>query len=346
MLNSMRKVFSNYDFRKINKNRRRILVLLLLLISFSSVRASNSAVLCGTIDNYHRRSIRLIIHASEPTDYQLKRYKIRIKVSSNGFFHARLNNIHHFLFWNELKIGKKKVRISLAPGDSVFITMNYKENRNIQFSGSGSAKNYFMDSLCKINMKRGQNSSSELDLFSTELNLLDSISKQYNIDSSARMMYYHLLRCHSFMELFKKEKVELTEMEASFLEEFSPENQYLKWYFYHYTNIRTYLEEKEPLNTDLYSVVGIIRAFKRGEKYLQGDYLDIYQAYIITNSMHNPSPQLENDSVIRAMIKESLINWKDDYLRKTVKDFLVTKKIFTRAELEMNLLFSPLRKDS
>lgn len=301
----------------------------ILVISLISNKIlCETAIICGHVENYKHRAIVFTFKRSDPVGAFLKPEKYKVKTDNNGFFHFSIDNMHFTTYENELKIGSAEIYLMISPKDSIFIDVDRKTN-SYSFSGINSKKNILFNELYSDIIQN--KTITDYNWLTNSKKFINEFSAQNDIDDQARIELEQFSLClyYNYFVTTPPTSIDNYEiLKKSFIDSFN-NNQHLLWYYLYYSAMNGYLEFLDSSKIFLSTDGGLLRALKRAEKYLEGQFLENYKGYIISytiiwdSRLIKDKKQIQNKQAVLKFIK----NCQNEYIKERLEELLKEYRI-------------------
>lgn len=280
---------------------------LLFPILFLNQSYSNSVIICGKITNYPNKRISLEVMPSDAVWLIAKSQVIKLKTKKDGSFNIELKNIEHFMFENILKIGKEKIYLAFALGDSINISLDYgNKPNNLSFSGTKAAKNYFMNKFLSNLYATYKVTICDRAWLDKNLSSLEEFSYRYKIEKESKDILAEYISCFYNNDISTHAQ-HSDPIAKVFWDSLDINNNRIAWYYLYYSVISCYLINIENMPPVSNLNQRFEELFLSSERHLKDTIKENYQAYIISTYLS---------------IKTKEIIWKSDTNQKIVREFV------------------------
>ncbi len=298
--------------------------LFIALLLSSNLLFGKEARICGKIENFSQNKIKIEIYRTDAIWLDAKSWIYEIKISHDGSFNCIIEDIEHFMFESKLDFGKKDLYLSIAPNDSIFISVDYNHFSNVKFSGSNANKNYFMNNFLQSNFNK--NPVIDYNWLKNNLQRLNDDTKRFDIKLSSKEYIKQYLYLYYFHNLFTSRFSDYNN-KIQALDTFDINNENIAWHYLYYSNISSYINFKENRDLNMSTARGLENDFKLSEKYLTGTIKENYKAYIIGYAIMVSEKEIRKSEKGKKIIKDFLENCKNDYLKDNLTELLINKRI-------------------
>jgi len=218
-----------------------------------------------------------------------------------------------------------KIYLLFAPGDSINISLNYKnKSDSIIFSGVNATKNYFFNTFLFNLYDSVKTTDFDLNWLEKNQRLLKQYSMKYSIDGNSEEIIDQYLRCYYDNLVFEPNYVSVAD---DYLNTYNVNNESLTWYYLYYSVISGYFSYKEPVYFHLTTDYDLERGFRLSEKYLSGQIKENYQAYAIGFSLSFNSRSFRKSKKTHEIINGFITNCKNEYVKNNIIEILKVKKM-------------------
>jgi len=304
------------------------LLISLFPILFLNQLFGNPVTICGKIANYPNKQISLEIFPTDAVWVIAESRVLMLKTKQDGSFMIKLENIEHFMFENKLKIGSEIIYLSFAPGDSIFISMDYvNKQNNLSFSGINAAKNYFMNKFLSDLYRADNKINYNRDWLDKNLNSLQEFTDRYQIEKESKDILTEYISC------FYNNQISTSEIyshsgSAVFWESLDINSNKLAWYHLYYSVISAYLVHIENLPPASNLNQRFEELFQVSERHLKGTIKENYQAYIIGIYLSGKTTRiLLKSDTNQEIVKEFIAHCQNETVKKNIVDLLRGKRV-------------------
>lgn len=304
------------------------LLIFLFPILFINQLLGSPVIICGKITNYPGKKISLEIMPTDAVWMIAKSQVIQLKTKQDGSFTIELKNIEHFMFENILKIGSEKIYLAFAPGDSIFISMDYdKKLNNLSFSGTNAAKNYFMNEFLFTLYHKSKEINYDRAWLDKNLDLLQDFSVRYKIEKESKDIMTEYISCFYNNEMLTSELYSQSRP-AAFLESIDINNHKLAWYHLYYSVISAYMINKENMPPVSNLNQRFEELFLLSERHLKDTIKENYQAYIIGLYLSGKTErEMLKTGTNQKIVREFIARCQNETVKKNIVDLLRSNRV-------------------
>lgn len=250
-------------------------------------------VLSSQIKNFSKSKV--VLHIFNTSDWTFRNYeeKITITLDKTGFFKKEIPNEGFPGLVNFLEAGNKKIYFGFMPGDSLHISVDYKDfNNSLVFTGRNAEKNYFIskylalmaketDNKAVLKMKYDEYKKFKETGLKNYLFLLEGYRLKYGLDTGYVSMQKQEILFYFYNDLATFDKTRSLEPYLKCYDTTDIlNNRYMKNHTTYFNVITGYLRYKYQADNQQ-KIASEFQPYYLAYKYLNGELLEKYLAYFL-----------------------------------------------------------------